>query len=618
MIYRNLTSVVADLEKHGQLVRVSEPVDPYLEVGVIQRRAFARKAPALLFTNVKGTAFPMLANLFGTMERTRFLFRSTLRAVETLFRLKADPLDALRHPFQTARLPFSLISALPKKVASGPATSLRTTLSALPQLVSWPEDGGSYVTLPQVYTEHPARPGFFQSNIGMYRVQLAGKSYTRDREAGLHYQIHRGIGPHHAEALARGVDLPVVVSVGGPPALALAALFPLPENLPELCLAGLLAGHRIPMATNAGPLPVPAECDFAIVGRVRGKHIAPEGPFGDHMGYYSLEHEFPVLTVDAVFHRPGAIWPFTTVGRPPQEDTVFGEFIHALTADLVPNVFASVKEVHAVDAAGVHPLLLAVGRERYVPFAGERQPQELITGGLNLLGATQTSLAKYVLMGAADDDSALSAHDVPAFFSHLLRRTDFSRDLHFITRTTMDTLDYTGISLNQGSKLLWTAAGNAKRTLATEMPSGLHLPGEFGEPALFAPGILVCKGRVHNLPVDTPDPAMERLAAHLAGIAEEGAEKLSGIALVVVVDDIAFSVKDWRNFLWVTFTRSDPATDLYGVNARTQCKHWACTAPLIVDARLKAYQAPPLTVDEAVEKRVDALGAKGGSLHGLV
>lgn len=614
MIYRNLAAAVADLERTGQLVRVNAAVDPYLEIGVIQRRAFERKGPALLFTNVKGTAFPMLANLYGTMERTRFLFRSTLPAVEALFRLKADPMDALRRPFRYARLPFSLLSALPKKTPSGPATANRTTLSALPRLVSWPMDGGAYVTLPQVYTEHPAKPGFFQSNLGMYRVQISGRGFSPDAEAGLHYQIHRGIGPHHAEALARGIDLPVAVSIGGPPALALAALFPLPENLPEICLAGLLAGHRIPMATNAGPLPVPAESDFVIVGRVRGKQTAPEGPFGDHMGYYSLEHAFPVLTVDGVYHRSGAIWPFTTVGRPPQEDTVFGEFIHELTRDLVPNVFASVKEVHAVDAAGVHPLLLAVGRERYVPFAGERQPQELITGGLNLLGATQTSLAKYVLMAAAEDAPALSAHDIPAFFGHMLARTDFSRDLHFITRTTMDTLDYTGISLNQGSKLLWTAAGNAKRSLTGEIPPGLTLPYGFDDLFLFAPGILVCSGPAHALPADTQDPATEELAAHLAG----RMNALSGVALVAVVDDAAFTAKNWNNFLWVVFTRSDPATDLYGPNFRTSCKHWACEAPLVIDARLKAYQAPPLVMDEAVEKRVDALGARGGPLFGLV
>lgn len=614
MIYRNLASAITDLERTKQLVRVDVPVDPHLEAGVIQRRAYQRGAPAMLFTKVKGTAFPMLANLFGTMDRTRFLFRSTLAAVDALFKAKADPFAMTRSPLRYARLPFSLLNALPKKVRSGPVTAGRTTLSALPQLVSWPEDGGAYVTLPQVYTEHPARPGFFHSNLGMYRVQISGRGFVKDAEAGLHYQIHRGIGPHHAEALARGIDLPVVVSVGGPPALALASLFPMPENLPELCLAGLLAGHRIPMLTGAGPLPVPAEADFAIIGRVRGKHTAPEGPFGDHMGYYSLEHDFPVLTVDAVYHRPGAVWPFTTVGRPPQEDTVFGEFIHDLTRDVIPTVFSSVKEVHAVDAAGVHPLLLAAGRERYVPFAGERIPQELITAGLHLLGTSQTSLAKYVLMAAVDDDPRLSVHDIPGFFRYMLSRADFSRDLHFITRTTMDTLDYTGISLNQGSKLLWTAAGPEKRALTAETPAGLTLPAPFADPVLFAPGILVCRGPAHQQARDTQDRAMETLAAALA---EQG-ERTKGLALVVVADDAAFTAANWDNFLWIAFTRSDPATDLYGVNARTVCKHWACDAPLVMDARLKAYQAPPLEMDPEVEARVDQLGARGGPLHGLI
>lgn len=614
MMYRNLAAAVADLEKTGQLVRIAAPVDPRLEIGVIQRRAFAKQSPALLFTNVKGTAFPMLANLYGTKERTRFLFRSALAAAEALFSLKADPLEALRHPARYAKLPFSLINALPKKVSSGPVLANRTTVGALPHLVSWPGDGGAYVTLPQVYTEHPAHPGFFRSNLGMYRVQLSGGRYAKDREVGLHYQIHRGIGPHHAEALKRGEDLPVAVSVGGPPALAFAALFPMPENMPEICFAGLLAGHRIPMLTGAFSLPVPAESDFVIMGRIRGSRTAPEGPFGDHMGYYSLEHDFPVLEVDAVCHRNGAVWPFTTVGRPPQEDTVFGDFIHELTRDLVPAVFASVKEVHAVDAAGVHPLLLAVGRERYVPFAGQRRPQELITGGLHLLGSTQTSLAKYVLMAAEEDAPGLTARDVPGFLRHMLERTDFSRDLHFITRTTMDTLDYTGISLNQGSKLLWTAAGEARRSLAAETPADISLPEGFGDMTLFAPGILICSGPGHALAADMQDAALEGLAGRLTA----QREKLAGIALVVVADDAAFTARNWENFLWVAFTRSDPATDLYGVAARTACKHWSCDAPLIMDSRLKRYQAPPLVMDDAVERRVSEMGARGGPLHGLI
>ncbi len=614
MTYRTLADAVADLEKTGQLRRVAVPVDPRLEIAAIQRRAFAKGGPALLFTNATGTRFPMLGNLFGTMERTRFLFRGALRTLETLFRLKADPLSVLKQPARCLALVPALPRAWPRTVSKGPALARTTTLSALPQLVSWPLDGGGYVTLPQVYTESPDRPGFFHSNLGMYRVQLTGGHFAKDKEAGLHYQIHRGIGPHHAEALARGIDLPVTVSVGGPPALALAALFPLPEGLPEICFAGILAGHRIPMIRREGQPPVPAEADFTIIGRVRGRRTALEGPFGDHLGYYSLEHEFPVLTVDAVHHRDGAVWPFTSVGRPPQEDTVFGAFIHELTRDLVPAVFNGIREVHAVDAAGVHPLLLAVGSERYVPFAGDRQPQELLTGGLGLLGRTQTSLAKYLLLGAAEDAPGLSARDVPGFFTHILARTDFSRDLHFITRTTMDTLDYTGISLNQGSKLLWTAAGPEKRELCRRMPAGLSLPEGFGDARLFAPGVIVCRGPKHALPSDVQDAAMDRLAARFA----DQRENRDGVALVVAVDDAAFTAANWDNFLWISFTRSDPATDLYGAGSRTVCKHWACDAPLIMDARLKAYQAPPLEPDPDVEKRVDAWGAKGGPLSGLV
>lgn len=307
------------------------------------------------------------------------------------------------------------------------------------------------------------------------------------------------------------------------------------------------------------------------------------------------------------------MWPFTTVGRPPQEDTVFGEFIHELTAALVPQVFAGVHEVHAVDAAGVHPLLLAVGSERYVPYAGERQPQELITCGMALLGNTQTSLSKYVIIGAREDDHDLSAHDIPAFFTHMLERTDFSRDLHFITRTTIDTLDYTGISLNQGSKVVWAAAGSRRRDLADTLPETLTLPDGFGSPRLFHKGIVVLRGPRHTARRDEHDPAMERLAQSLDDV-----RGLSGVPLFVVVDDADFTAADWDNFLWVTFTRSDPATDLYGVGASTHCKHWGCRGPLIVDARLKSFHAPALETDPEVERRVDALAAPGGPLHGYL
>lgn len=612
MAHRNLHECLADLERVGQLRRIDAEIDAGLLVGAIQRRVFQAKGPALLFTRVKDCAFPMAANVFGTLERVHFLFRDTLKSVERLFQLKADPLEGLKHPLRGASLLPALLHTGPKRVRSGPVLECETSISKLPRLKSWPRDGGAYVTLPQVYTEDPARPGFRDSNLGMYRVQLDGNRYRPDEEVGLHYQIHRGIGSHHAEAIRRGEPLRVNIFVGGPPALTLAAIMPLPEGVAELFFAGVLAGRRIEMVERGG-LPMPAEADFCITGSVDPQWLLPEGPFGDHLGYYSLAHDFPVLRVDKVHHRKNAVWPFTTVGRPPQEDTVFGTFIHELTAGLVPMVFAGVREVHAVDAAGVHPLLLAVGSERYVPYTSDRQPQELLTCAMNLLGSTQTALSKYVLIAAREDDQNLTAKDIPAFFRHVLERVDLTRDLHFITRTTMDTLDYSGISLNQGSKLVWAAAGRPRRKLAVSAPASLPLPPGFGQAKVQSQGVLVLQGPPHDRERDSQDPRMEELCRAL-----EGVSGLDGFSLVVVADDAAFTAAGWDNFLWVAFTRSDPATDLYGVRAFTHCKHWGCQGPLVMDARLKTYHAPPLESDPGVERQVDALGAPGGPLHGII
>lgn len=614
MGYRHLAECVSDLERHNQLRRIDLEVDPHVELAAIQRRALKTRAPALLFTRVKHTRFPMLANMFGTRERVRYIFRDTLRHVELLFKLAQDPADAMRHISQYWRLPAALRHCLPRRVKNGPVLSAACGLADLPQLVSWPGDGGAFVTLPQVYTEQPFKSGWVQSNLGMYRVQISGGDYAAD-EAGMHYQIHRGIGYHHAEALRRGVPLPVNIFVGGPPAMTLAAVMPTPEGIPEVAFAGLLAGFRLPFIRekHSTALPILAEADFCISG-----HIAPyqkkEGPFGDHLGYYSLTHDFPVLKVQKIYHRPNAIWPFTSVGRPPQEDTMFGEIIHELTGPLIERMFSGVHEVHAVDAAGVHPLLLAVGSERYVPWTRDEDklPQELLTCGLSLLGSTQTSLSKFVILGAREDDAALSAHHVPDFFRHVLERTRFERDLHFITRTTMDTLDYSGINLNQGSKLLWAAVGAPVRSLGTELPGSITLPSGFGRPKLLAPGIIVVEGPRHCAPRDAQDPELNSLARHLRRL-----DQRNSFPLVAVVDDSDFTAASWNNFLWVVFTRTDPATDIHGVETFIKNKHWGCSAPLLFDARRKAHHAPPLDPEPAIERRIDAWAAPGGPLHGI-
>lgn len=616
MTHRTLTDAVADLERHGHLVRVDHPVDPHLEMAEIQRRLYARGGPAVLFTAPAGTRFPMLANLFGTLDRTRFLFRHTIPTVKKLVALKADPGGAAKHFWRYWDLPFQALNTLPRFTRTGPVLANRIPLAQLPQLVCWPNDGGAFVTLPLVYTEHPDRPGWQKSNLGMYRVQISGNRYDPEREVGMHYQIHRGIGVHHAAAVKRGERLRVNVCVGGPPALTVSAVMPLPEGMPELAFAGALGGRRVRMVKAANGLPMPADCDFVISGFIDPARTKPEGPFGDHLGYYSLVHDFPVMTVDAVYHRPGAIWPFTVVGRPPQEDTSFGELIHELTGPVIPTVLPGVHGVHAVDAAGVHPLLLAVGSERYVPYAGERRPQELLTIANAILGQGQLSLAKYLFIVAKEDDPELDIHDIPAFLRHLLERADWSRDLHFHTATTIDTLDYSaGEGLNSGSKLVIAAAGPKKRELGTSVPAGLRLPDGFTSAKVALPGLLCVSGPKHSgNNADEYHPDLTQLCDSLV----TGHSPLDAFPLVVLVDDAEFAARTLNNFLWVTFTRSNPATDVLGVNGRTWRKHFVCTGPLVIDARLKPHMAPPLEEDPAVTKRVDDLAARGGPLQGLL
>jgi 4-hydroxy-3-polyprenylbenzoate decarboxylase len=416
---------------------------------------------------------------------------------------------------------------------------------------------------------------------------------------------------HHAAAIRRGETLPVSIWIGGPPALAVAAVMPLPEGLSELSFAGALAGHRMPLISQWGSSGIHAEADFCIVGEIEADRLKLEGPFGDHLGYYSLAHEFPVMDVHRVYHRPGAVWPFTTVGRPPQEDTSFGQFIHELTGPIVPTLIPGVRGVHAVDAAGVHPLLLALGSERYVPYATERRPQELLTQANAILGQGQMSLAKYLWIAAHEDDPRVDLHDVQAFFYHVLQRVDWSCDLHFQTNTTIDTLDYSGTGLNEGSKVVIASAGSVRRSLPRTIDFDLRLPSEFTAAHVAMPGVL-CVTSPRYVAGEGADQA-ERFCW-----AFEITDALSEFPLVVLCDDSEFTGRTLANFLWVTFTRSNPAVDIYGIESFTVHKHWGCRGSLVIDARLKPHHAPPLEEDPEITRRVDALAARGGPLHGII
>ena len=607
MSHRSTRQVVEDLRKNGRLIEVAEPLSPYLEIAEVQRRVYASNGPAILFTNPTGTSFPMVSNLFGSLEQARFLFRKTIDRVRRAIELKIDPNQLFMRPLRYVSAPWTAWTMLPKSVRSGPVLRHETTIDGLPRLVSWPDDGGPFVTLPQVLSQG-AGSSLMQCNLGMYRVQLSGNDYKSNQEIGLHYQLHRGIGIHHQQAIKEKRPFRVAISVGGTPAMTLAAVMPLPEGLSELTFAGALAGHRISMITSPEHAPLYADADFVIHGTIDPTSMKREGPFGDHLGYYAKEHDFPWMRVDKVYHREGAIWPFTVVGRPPQEDTTFGQLIHELTGPIIPTVLPGVKAVHAVDAAGVHPLLLAIGSERYLPYRKPDRPQELLTQANAILGQGQMSLAKYLLIINSNDNPSLDLHHIDEFLIHLLERIDWSRDLHFQTRTTIDTLDYSGDGFNQGSKLVMAGSGPKRVDLATELPSSFALPDGFANPRWCLPGILAIEGSKQQT---------SELLEFWNRIWRNGGSEdrhWQGLRMVVLVDDSQFTSKTLNNFLWVAFTRSNPAADVEGVGAFTDQKHWGCAGPLVIDARRKPHHAPPLIEDAQVSAKIDALAARGGPI----
>lgn len=599
MAYSNLEACLLDLERNGQLLRIKEEVDPHLEMAAIHLRIHEQKGPAILFEKVKGSKFRAASNIFGTLERSEFIFRDTLPQVKKLIEIKIDPASALKNPLAALSALPAAINALPKKnPISQPVTYEEIKISDLPLIKHWSMDGGAYVTLPQVYTEDADKPGIANSNLGMYRIQLTGNEYVLDQEIGLHYQLHRGIGVHQTKANKKGMPLKVSCFVGGPPAHSVAAVMPLPEGLSEMNFAGVLAGKRFGYTYKDG-FCLSTDADFVITGEVYPGENKPEGPFGDHLGYYSLEHSFPLMRVHKVYARKNAIWAFTVVGRPPQEDTSFGQLIHAMTGAAVSNEIPGLKEVHAVDAAGVHPLLLAIGSERYTPYLTTKQPAEILTIANHILGTGQLSLAKFVFI-TADDTNQISTHRVQAYFEYILSRLDLSNDIHFYTKTTMDTLDYSGDGLNAGSKVVIAAYGDVKRTLANTVPQ--RLLNLNIDARLVMPGVIA---------VNASTFTTAALQNALIGQGEALLEQ-EGVVFIIRTEDPKWMASELNNFLWAAFTRTNPSHDIEAIDAFTINKHWGAKGPLVFDATIKPHHAPPVLKDAAVEKRVDAILEKYG------
>ncbi|MBP6023075.1 UbiD family decarboxylase [Ferruginibacter sp.] len=612
MAYQSLEACLLDLEKNGQLVRIKEQVDPFLEMAAIHLRVHEAGGPALLFENVKGSKFRAASNIFGTLQRSKFIFRNTLKTVQQLIDLKNDPVKAIKHPITNFSTGLAALKALPlKNPLSKPVLFEEIKITDIPQIQHWPMDGGAFVTLPQVYTEDIDKPGIMNANLGMYRIQLSGNEYITNEEIGLHYQLHRGIGVHQTKANKKGLPLKVSVFVGGPPSHSVAAVMPLPEGISEMTFAGVLGNRRFRYIYKDG-FCLSTDADFVITGEVYPGQNKPEGPFGDHLGYYSLQHDFPLMKVHKVYARKNAIWPFTVVGRPPQEDTSFGQLIHEITGTALQQEIPGLKEVHAVDAAGVHPLLLAVGSERYTPYSPTKQPAEILTIANHILGTGQLSLAKFLFI-TADDDNKITTHDIENYLRFVLERINLKRDIHFYTNTTIDTLDYSGTGLNSGSKVVLAVYGQKQRELAIEVPDVLKNIQIFENAKLVMPGVVALQT---NKFVDyaTANNELQILSSQLTAHNSQ----LTNLPFIIVCDDSNFLSEQLNNFLWGTFTRCNPSHDIYGVDSFILNKHWGCNGPLVFDARIKPHHAPPVEKDTAIENKIDRLFEKGGSLYGVL
>lgn len=571
----DLRSFLASLERDGELVTVEAPVDPHLEMAEIHRRVIAANGPALLFRNPSRGNLPVVTNLFGTAERVERAFgKKPLELVNRLTRLPQELLPPSLGKLWAQRGLWGELRKLGLRRKSGPVLSVRqgkADLAELPMLTTWQKDGGPFITLPLVYTEHPDTGAH---NLGMYRMQRFDSG-----SCGIHWQIGKGGGFHHHLAESRGESLPVNVFLGGPPAAILAAIAPLPENLPELILASLLAGEKLPMAANPqGPLPLLATAELALVGEVRPHERRPEGPFGDHYGYYSLEHPFPVFHCSAILRRQDAIYPATVVGKPRQEDFYIGEYLQNLLAPVFPLVMPAVEDLWSYGETGFHSLAAAVVKERY--------KREAMMSAFRILGEGQLSLTKFLLVL----DERRDLRNFRETLTHVLERFDPATDLYVLGNLSMDTLDYNGPRLNEGSKGVLLGMGKPIRELPQSFQG--ELPKGFSQARVFCPGCLVVSGPNFE---EEPDAAL-RAARH---------EPFSRWPLLVLADDAAKASASEANFLWTTFTRFEPAADLYASSVELRRLHPSFRAPVVIDSRLKPGFPEELFCDEETARLVD-------------
>lgn len=576
MVFKNLRVFIEELKKRNDIVIIDTLVDPYLEIAEIHRRVIAANGPALLFTNVKGKKFPVATNLFGTHDRIMLAFGN-------------EPYKFIQ---QAAALPHELMPPSLKKIwglrdfvkkglrigfkqaSNAPVLKNKipdSDLTQLPALTGWIEDGGPFLTLPLVHTQGGGKK---PDNLGMYRVQI-----FEANEAGMHFQIGKGAGFHLFEAEEKNEPLAANIYLGGPPALVLSAIAPLPENVPELLLTSLLLGDKLQKGKIENfPLDPIAEAEFCISGYIPPKVRRPEGPFGDHYGYYSLIHDFPVIRPQNIYHRDNAIFPATVVGKPRQEDFYIGDYLQELLSPLFPVVMPAVRDLWSYGETGYHALSAAVFHERY--------EKECMASAFRILGEGQLSLTKFLL----GIDKPINLKDFKSVLTYILERVDWEKNLFIFPNLSMDTLDYAGPEINKGSKGVLFGIGEAKRQLPKELQKRPQ-SDKIRKIKVYCPGCLV---------VEIPNYADDKeFVSQLPQLPE-----FKDWQFIVAVDDCDKASKTDASFLWTTFTRFEPASDIYANKTTLSRNTITYQGPITIDARMKPWYPKELFCDDKTRQTV--------------
>lgn len=579
MAFTDLQSFLQLLEKEGELHRVTEEVDPELEVTEIATRAVKEKLPALLFENVKGSKYPLVINSMATLRRIELALGRPAEALgEDIVRFMEDVNPPNIGSFwRNRKTGWRLLKIRPKTTRRAMVQQVveEPRLDELPILKCWPEDGGRFVTLPLVMSKDPQTGA---GNMGMYRMQVYDPQTT-----GMHMQIQKGGGFHYQKAEKMGQPLEMAVAVGGDPSLILGAIMPLPEGLDEVAFSGIVRGQRTPLTkAKSIDMKVPAHAEFVFEGVLQPRVRRVEGPFGDHFGHYSASGEHPVFEIKRVTHRKNAIYPATVVGRPPQEDRYLGDAAQLALTPLIRLIRREVKDMWAYYEAGFHNLLVVSVDPRY-----QREP---IKTALGILGDGQLSLTKNLVLVGPD----VNPRDYSQVMQAIRRNFDPEQDFHLIARTAADTLDFTGEALHKGSKMILDATGGPLGDVA---PSAVALPANIGA---IAPGITK-----HRLVGKT------MLVVQTSGSGREAVQKLVdnpllGSVKIVVAISEDVDIDDNENLIWGIFTRFDAVLDVMFSRSEFHGLAPVYSGVLGIDATWKEGYQKPLVMDPEIVKKVDS------------